>query len=188
MVRDLLVEILGEPWVRLLDLASAEQVPSSFISRGHQKRESDVIWKFRRRDTGDPVYVYILLELQSKPDRYMPVRMMTYMGLFYEYLISNRLLPKSGKLPLVIPVVIYNGLGPWGSALELSELIERLDESAEQYVPRLRYRLVHAAKVPLALLEASDSPVADLFRLERSVSWEEMITGLSRVKEHVGPE
>ena len=77
MVRDLLVQILGEPWVRLLDLASAEQVPSSFTSRGHQKRESDIIWQFRRRDTGEPVYVYLLLEFQSKPDRYMPVRMMT---------------------------------------------------------------------------------------------------------------
>jgi len=188
MIRDLLVEILGEAWVRLLDLDSAEQVPSSFTSRGHQRRESDIIWRFRRRDNGEPVYVYILLEFQSKPDRYMPVRMMTYMGLFFEYLIAKGLLPKSGKLPLVIPVVIYNGLGPWGSALELSELIERLDESADRYVPRLRYRLVHEAKVPLALLEASESPVADLFRLERSVSWEQMIEGLSRVRDHVGPD
>jgi hypothetical protein len=188
MIRDLLVEILGEPWVKLLDLASAEQVPSSFISRGNQRRESDVIWRFRRRDTGESVYVYILLEFQSKPDRYMPVRMMTYMGLFFEYLIAKGLLPKSGKLPLVIPVVLYNGVGPWGSALELAELIERLDPSAEQYVPRLCYRLIHEARVPLALLETSDSPVADLFRLERSVTWEEMITGLARVREHVGPD
>jgi hypothetical protein len=187
MIRDLLVEFLGERWVRLLDLSSAEQVPSSFVSRGHQKRESDIIWKFRRRDTGDPVYVYILLELQSKPDRYMPVRMMTYMGLFYEYLIGHRLLPKSGKLPLVIPIVIYNGLGPWGSALELSELIERLDPSADPYVPYFCFRLIHEARIPLDLLEASDSPVADLFRLERSQSWEEISTGLSRVKKHVRP-
>jgi hypothetical protein len=188
MIRDLLVEILGEPWVRLLDLASAEQVPSSFTSRGHQRRESDVIWKFRRRDTGDPVYVYILLEFQSKPDRYMPVRMMTYIGLFLEYLIANHQLAKSGKLPLVIPVVIYNGLGPWSSALELSELIERLDPSADPYVQSLRILLVHEAKVPRALLEASQSPVADLFWLERSTTWEEMIERLSRVDDHVGPD
>jgi hypothetical protein len=188
MILDLLVQILGAPWVRLLDLASAEQVPSSFTSRGHQRRESDVIWKFRRRDTGDPVYVYILLEFQSKPDRYMPVRMMTYIGLFLEYLIANHQLAKSGKLPLVIPVVIYNGLGPWSSALELSELIERLDPSADPYVQNVRYLLVHEAKVPRALLEASQSPVADLFWLERSTSWEEMIERLSRVDDHVGPD
>lgn len=188
MVRDLLLVILGEHWVELLDLASGERVPNSFTSRRHKKRESDIIWKFRRRDNDEPVYVYLLLEFQSRPDRYMPVRMMTYMGLFFEYLIAEGRLPASGKLPLVIPVVIYNGMGPWGPAQELSELIERLDSSADQYIPRLRYRLVHEAKVPMELLEGSDSPVADLFRLERSLSWEEMIAGLSRVREHVGPE
>ena len=124
MVCDLLCELIGEEWIRLIDFATAERGNSSFVSARRRNRESDIIWRFRRRDTGEPVYVYILLEFQSKPDRYMPVRMMTYMGLFFEYLIAKRLLPKSGKLPLVIPVVIYNGIGPWGSALELSELIE----------------------------------------------------------------
>jgi predicted transposase YdaD len=188
MIRDLLDEILGEAWVSLLDLASAERVATSFTSRGHKKRESDIIWKFRRRDNDEPVYVYILLEFQSRPDRYMSVRLMTYMGLFFEYLIAEGLLPDSGKLPLVIPVVIYNGIGPWKPALELSELIERLDPSAEPYVPRLRYRLVHEAKVPLALLEASESPVADLFRMERSTAWDEMIGGVARLRQHVGDD
>ena len=72
--------------------------------------------------------------------------------------------------------------------LELADLIERLDPSAEWYVPRLRYYLIHAAKLPLALLEASESPVADLFRLERSAAWDEMIDSVSRVRHHVGPE
>jgi len=186
MIRDLLDEILGEAWVSLLDLASAERVPNSFTSRGHQKRESDIIWKLRRKDNDEPVYVYILLEFQSRPDRYMAVRLMTYMGLFFEHLIAQGLLPDSGKLPLVIPVVIYNGIGAWKPALELSELIERLDPSAEPYVPRLHYRLVHEAKVPLALLEASESPVADLFRMERSRAWDEMLGGIGRLRQHVG--
>jgi len=188
MIRDLLQEILGEAWVGLLDLTSAERVPSSFTSRRHQKRESDIIWKFRRSDNGEPVYVYILLEFQSRPDRYMAVRLMTYVGLFFEYLISQGLLPDSGKLPMVIPVVVYNGIGPWGPALELSELIERLDLSAESYVPRLRYRLVHEAKVPQSLLEASESPVADLFRMERSTAWNEILGGFGRLREHVGDD
>jgi hypothetical protein len=188
MVRDLLREILGEAWVALIDLASAERVHSSFTSKGRKNRESDVIWKFRRKDSDEPVYVYILLEFQSRPDRYMSVRAMTYMGLFYESLIAEGRLPPSGKLPLVIPIVIYNGIGPWGPALELSELIERLDPSAEQYVPRLRYRLIHESQVPLELLEASDSPVADLFRLERSKAWNDIALAVPRLREHVRPE
>jgi hypothetical protein len=188
MVRDLLREILGEAWVDLIDLASAERANPSFTSTDHQNRESDVIWKFRRKDSDEPVYVYILLEFQSRPDRYMSVRAMTYMGLFYETLIAEGRLPPSGKLPLVIPVVVYNGIGSWGAALELSELIERLDASAEQYIPRLRYRLIHEAQVPLELLEASDSPVADLFRLERSKAWDDVARAVPRLREHVQPD
>src|SRR5256885_4603285 len=118
----------------------------------------------------------------------MSVRAVTYRGLFYESLIAEGRLPPSGKLPLVIPIVIYNGIGPWGPALELSELIERLDASAEQYVPRLRYRLVHEAQVPLELLETSDSPVADLFRLERSRAWDDIAVGVPQLREHVRPD
>src|SRR6185369_13253921 len=56
------------------------------------------------------------------------------------------------------------------------------------HLQRSGYYLIHAAKLPLALLEASDSPVADLFRLERSAAWDEMIAEVSRVRQHVGPE
>jgi hypothetical protein len=188
MVRDLLREILGEAWVDRIDLSTAERVPASFTSRRHKNRESDVIWKFQRKDTDEPVYVYILLEFQSRPDRYMCVRAMTYVGLLYETLIAEGRLPPSGKLPLVIPIVVYNGIGPWGPALELSELIERLDPSAEQYVPRLRYRLIHEAQVPLEQLEASDSPVADLFRLERSKAWDDITLVVPQLREHVPPD
>jgi hypothetical protein len=173
MVRDLLRHILGDAWVDRLDLASAERVNASFVSAALQGRESDVIWKFLRTDADDPVYVYLLFEFQSRPDRYMAVRMMSYMALLYQMLIAGSHLPASGLLPLVIPVVVYNGLGPWGAAQELSELVERLDPSAEVYVPRLRYLLIHEAEVPEEKLR-QDSPVADLFRLERSRDWAEV--------------
>jgi predicted transposase/invertase (TIGR01784 family) len=187
MVRDLLREILSEAWVSLIDLSSAKQMPSKFITKYLKDRESDVIWRFRRKDNGETVYVYILLEFQSTPERYMAVRVMSYVGLFLQALIAGELLPPSGKLPLVIPIVLYNGIGPWREAQELSELIERLDPSTEIYVPRLRYRLIHEAQVPLDLLEASESPVADLFRLERSEDWEDILQGVPRLRRHVPP-
>jgi hypothetical protein len=188
MVCDLLREMIGEAWVELVDFASAERVNASFVSEKRRNRESDVIWKFRRRDTGDPVYVYVLLEFQSRPDRYMPVRLMTYVGLFYEHLIAEGRLAPSGRLPQVIPIVIYNGLGPWGTPLDLAEQIERFDPSAEAYVPHLRYKLVHEAAYGAEELGDKEGPVADLFRLERSASWEEVLAGVARLQEHVGAE
>ncbi|MEA2600398.1 MAG: hypothetical protein QOF89_1390 [Acidobacteriota bacterium] len=188
MVCDLLREMIGEAWVELIDFASAERVNASFVSQTRRNRESDVIWKFRRRDTGDPVYVYVLLEFQSRPDRYMPVRLMTYTSLFYELLIAEGRLAPSGRLPQVIPIVVYNGLGPWGTPLDLAELIERFDPSVEAYVPHLRYRLVQEAAFGAEELGEKESPVADLFCLERSASWADVLVGVARLQKHVGPE
>src|SRR5436305_1347948 len=186
MVCDLLREMIGEAWVERIDFASAERVNASFVSQTRQNRESDVIWKFRRRDTGEPVYVYVLLEFQSRPDRYMPVRLMTYTSLFYELLIAEGRLALSGRLPQVIPVVLYNGLAPWGTPLDLAELIERFDSSAEAYVPHLRYKLIHEAEYDEEELRKKESPVADLFRLERSASCGDVLVGVEQLEEHVG--
>jgi putative YhgA-like transposase len=188
MVCDLLREMMGEAWVELIDFSSAERVNASFVSEKRRNRESDVIWKFRRRDGGEAVYVYVLLEFQSRPDRYMPVRLMTYTGLFYEHLIAEGRLGPSGQLPQVIPIVVYNGLGPWGTPLDLAELIERFDTSTEAYLPRLRYKLIHEAAYDAEDLGGKQSPVADLFRLERSRSWEEVKAGVAQLQAHVGPE
>ena len=74
MIQDLLREIVGEGWVERIDFESGERVNASFVSDRDENRESDVIWKFRRKDGEEPVYVYILLEFQSRPERSMPVR------------------------------------------------------------------------------------------------------------------
>jgi len=116
------------------------------------------------------------------------VRLMTYIGMFYEQLIAEGRLPPSGRLPLVIPIVVYNGLGSWGTPLDLAEMVERFDPSAESYVPQLRYKLVREASYSAEELGEKESPVADLFRLERSTSWEDVLAGVARLKEHVRPE
>jgi len=107
MIQDLLREIVGERWVERIDFDSGECVNASFVSPRHENRESDVIWKFRRQDDGgEPVYVHILMEFQSRPDPSMPVRLMTYEGLFYQALLDSQPAAAWRKLPPVIPVVV----------------------------------------------------------------------------------
>ena len=187
MIQDLLREIVGERWVERIDFDSGERVDTSFVSPKHESRESDVIWKFRRQDGGDPVYVYILLEFQSRPDPSMPVRLMGYESLFYQSLMAGQ--PAAGwrKLPLVIPIVIYNGWEPWNVATDLGSLIGDLDPSAEIYRPQLRYRLVDEASYPREELAALNSPVADLFRIEKSSDWWEVRASVHRLRLSIPP-
>jgi predicted transposase YdaD len=187
MIQDLLREIVGEQWVERIDLGSGERVDASFVSPKHENRESDVIWQFRRKDGGEPVYVYILLEFQSRPDPSMPVRLMGYESLFYQLLMADQ--PAAGwrKLPLVIPVVVYNGWEPWNVATDLGSMIGELDPSAEIYRPQLRYRLVNEAAYSPEELAELDSPVADLFRIEKSRDWFEVRTSVHRLRQSIPP-
>jgi len=187
MIQDLLREIVGEGWVERIDFESGERVNASFVSDQDENRESDVIWKFRRKDGGEPVYVYILLEFQSRPDPSMPVRFMGYESLFYQTLMANQPAAAWRKLPPVIPVLIYNGWEPWNVATDLGSLIGDLDPSAEIYRPQLRYRLVDEAAYPQEDLAALTSPVADLFRIEKSRDWSEVRSSVHRLRQTVPP-
>lgn len=187
MIQDLLREIVGERWVERIDLSSGERVSTSFVFKDFTNRESDVIWKFRREDGGDPVYVYILLEFQSRPDPSMPVRLMVYEGLFYQALLDGRPVAAWKKLPLIIPIVLYNGLERWNAATDLGSLIGDLDASAEVYRPQLRYRLIDEAAYPREDLAALNSPVADLFRIEKSRDWLEVRASVHRLRQNIPP-
>jgi hypothetical protein len=66
MIRDLLREIVEEPWVERIDLDSGGLAETSFVSARHENRASDVIWRFQRKDGGEPVHVYILLEFLGR--------------------------------------------------------------------------------------------------------------------------
>lgn len=109
MIQGLLREIVGERWVDLIDFDSGEQVNTALLYKDGTSRQSDIIWKFRRTDGGEEVYLYILVEFQSRPDPSMPVRIMAYESLFYQALLAGQPASAWRKLPLVISIVLYNG-------------------------------------------------------------------------------
>jgi predicted transposase YdaD len=177
MVEDLLREFVHEDWVTRLDFSTLEKVPSTFLSRKKMlKRESDVIWRLRWQGEEDRwLYVYLLLEFQSKVEPFMAVRMMTYLGLFYESLIRQHHLTPEGRLPPVLPLVLYNGNVRWGAAQDVSELVETVP-GLKRYQPQLRYCLLDSGRIAVSELEALQSLAAMLFRLERSRGPEDLLT------------
>jgi Putative transposase, YhgA-like len=186
MIRDLLREIVGEQWVERIDFDSGQLDNTSF-TKSFTNRETDIIWKFLRKDGEEPVYVYILVEFQSRPDPTMPVRFMVYVGLFYQKLLDSQQVAARGKLPLVIPIVLNTGSERWNVATDLGSLIGDLDPSAEIYRPQLRYHLIDAVVFPREKLAALASPVADLLRLETSRSWLDIHVSLQRLRQNLPP-
>jgi predicted transposase/invertase (TIGR01784 family) len=167
MVETLVRDFVAEPWVEDLDFSTLQRLNATYVTGTLERRESDMVWKLRRQD-GSQVYVYLLIEFQSRPDRFMAVRLMVYLGLLYEDLISRGELLPGRRLPLVIPLVVYNRDRKWRQPLDLADLVERVDGPAAMYVPSLRYRVIDQGSYPPEDLARQDSLVSLLFWLEKN--------------------
>jgi hypothetical protein len=95
-------------------------------------------------------------------------------------------LTPEGRLPLVIPIVLYNGEAEWLAPQELAELIERIDETTEAYVPRLRYRVIDEGRFPLQDLESRQSIAARIFWLEQNREPRAVRHGVGRLAQLLG--
>ncbi len=166
MVEDLLRGFVHEAWIEELDFGTLEKVSGSYITDDLRDREDDIIWRVRWGKNW--LYVYLLIEFQSRADPHMAVRIMTYLGLLYQELIRQKKLTESSKLPPVLPVVLYNGNARWLEATDIADLVEVVPGGLEKYLPRLRYLLLDEGAIDESPQLSLRNLAAALFRLEKS--------------------
>ena len=175
MVLQLLRDFLAEPWLDDLDLDRMERLNAKFHAETGERREGDMIWRIPRRGGGD-TYLMLLLEFQSTPDRWMALRALVYVGLLWQHLVREKQLPPDGRLPPVLPVVVYNGDLRWVMPLALHELVGLPEDTPLwQFQPQMRYHLVDEGAFSDADLAARDTLAALLFRLEASPDPERVV-------------
>lgn len=160
-VEELIRGFLRPEWAEGLDFSTLERVGNEFISDDLRERHSDVIWRMRRKGE----WLYLLLELQSTSYPFMALRMLTYAGLLLEEILRKEKLRSGARLPAVLPVVLYNGKGPWRAPLDLVSLFET-EEGLRRHLPRLRHLLLDQGRLDLDRPELAQNRVAALFRIE----------------------
>jgi len=128
-LRDLL-RILEPGVADCLEFDRAQRVNRSFIQADLRKRESDLIFRIPVRlddEAESDVWVYILLEHQSAPDRELPLRLLRYMTQLWDLQRrewNDRNLPISERLlSPVVPLVLYTGTQGWSRPLRLADLL-----------------------------------------------------------------
>lgn len=180
MVADLVRGYVEEDWVAELDFTTLERVADSFVSDDLREREDDIIWRVRWG--GRWLYLYLLIEFQSSVDRFMAVRLLTYIGLLYQDLIAHARPGPKERLPPVLPIVLYNGEERWWARTDLSDLQEiNLPASLARFQPRLQYVLLDEGCYAEHPLPATRNLAAALFGLENSRSPEDLIAVLERL-------
>ena len=172
MVEDLLRGFAAEGWSDALDFGSLQKLPAEFVSEDLRKRQGDGLWRVQFRDSRW-LYVIVLLEFQSTVDRNMALRMMVYTGLLYQDLVRREEIGPAGKLPPVLPVVLYNGRSRWTAACDVAQLAATVGEPLARFQPSQRYFLLDARAHENDDLPR-DNLVSALLRFENSRSPEDL--------------
>ncbi|PDO09756.1 MAG: hypothetical protein BLM47_10740, partial [Candidatus Reconcilbacillus cellulovorans] len=144
---DFLRSFVPADWVRDLDEDSFTQVESTLVLQDLRKREPDVLWRGRLRTDGREIVVVVLVEVQSTVETKMALRLLGYMTAIWQKEAEKRTpgastgppgsnespgsSATSGKLPAIVPIVIYNGKRPWTAARRFRELIEGAERFGE---------------------------------------------------------
>ena len=165
-------------WVADLDLDTLRPLPAEHVNAELRRRRGDLLWTAELKGGGA---VIIAVEAQSTPDPRMPARMMTRTGLVCEGLTAEAQGP-DGRMPAVLPIVLYTGLRRWTPALDLAE---RAGPPAElsAYVAGPRYLLLDVRELAkqdlpernlmtaFVRIEAAASPEALVDALRGTLAW-----------------
>jgi predicted transposase/invertase (TIGR01784 family) len=157
----LIETFITEAWVKELDFSQCETLDKSFITDHYKETESDLIYKIKlRRKT---VYIYILLEFQSKVDRFMVLRVLFYILSFYmDYTVNYK---RIKKLPAIFPIVLYNGKRKWSATTRISDLIEA-EPPLGDYAINFQYLLLNERAYSKEQLLTIRNIVSTLFLAE----------------------
>ena len=151
-------QLLPARVAQAIDWSTLKQAERSYIDPGLREKESDVVFEARLR-SGRAVVLYVLLEHQSRPDRFLPYRLLVYMVRIWEaWRAANE---KARYLPVILPVVLSNAGRPWRGPRSLGELYrwpKALREGLAPHLPDFRLLLDDLATVTDAELMGRSTP------------------------------
>ena len=176
VIEDLLHGFVPGAWLEEVDFATLGKLSTEYISDELLKRHGDNVWRMRLRKNW--LYLLLLVEFQSTDDPLMALRILTYTGLLYQELARNEQLDADGRLPAVLPLVLYNGDEPWESPLQMGELIAPVGPLLAPYQPAQRYFVLDERRV-----EADDLPSRNRMSAVIGLEQSRSLSDVARVAE-----
>jgi predicted transposase/invertase (TIGR01784 family) len=155
----------------LMDFSTLKSHSGHYITPLFEEKFEDVVWSVEISWEGltQRVFLYILLEFQSKVDHTMPIRLMHYVACFYSELLKKKVITPGQGLPPVFPVVLHNGSKPWTAPLDIFDMVQPEPPGFLQvYQPRLRYYLVDEARYTDEELGLRQTPLSGVFSIEKA--------------------
>ncbi|ETX03656.1 MAG: hypothetical protein ETSY1_46570 (plasmid) [Candidatus Entotheonella factor] len=136
---DLLRRHLPETVSQALRWNTLKQLDRSFVDEALRGTEADFLYEVEHASGSDSVWLYVLVEHQSAPDKWLRFRLLRYCCRIWEMNRDRK--PEPSELWPIVPLVFYQGRDRWTYATEFAELFA---ESVRDWpgVPRFSHELV----------------------------------------------
>ena len=118
---ELLDEYMPAEFKAHIDLSTLKVEKESYVEDSLKKRLSDIVYSIKTKDD-DQAFIYCLLEHQSSSDHWIALRLWQY-----SLLLCERHKKKKNKLPLVLPMVLYNGQKKYTAPRNIWQLFDNPD-------------------------------------------------------------
>lgn len=174
IARDFIIEHVPEKFKSHMDFSTLFLESGSFISDTLRQTYADVLYSVKS-NRGSDCYIYFLLEHQSTPDPLMPFRLLSYsLNVMHRHLENEK--KKSGKkctkLPLVVPLVFYQGPEGYNYSMEFLKCFA--DEGLAEKLYKEPFQLVDLTKFDNDDLKKHPKRVALLELVQKNIKIADM--------------
>lgn len=147
LASDLFKNYLTEEWVELVDFDSLRRESTESVDRNLSERLADLRYSTKIKGSNEELNVFVFLEHQSRPDRFMAFRLLEYICAAYRQHLSAAGERKDTTFPLPLAVVLHHGKTPWKKVLAMRELF---DTQHDMWANTLKFPicLIDLAKIP----------------------------------------
>lgn len=195
-MQHLLEGFLPLEFTQSLDFTSLELKSGNYLTPALNERHQDLVWSIEFKSeplnselmnlAGQKIYLYLLLEFQSKPDPKMAVRILSYTAAFYEQLIkSEKINLNKSKLPLVFPFVLYTGKREWRAARQMIDLLPAIPKFLQAYQGGGSYFLLSTHNLSNQLAQDETNLIKRYYAIEKAANPNELVTHLKLLIEQI---
>jgi len=140
-----------------------------------EHRSGDTAWCIPKRGGGE-AFLLLLLEFQSGIAPRMALRVLVYAGLLWQHLEREKRLLPGGRLPPILPIVLYRGKSKWSAPLSLRPLIALPEGSPLwEWQPDMCYCVIDERRFDEADLAQREGLLPLVFRVETAVEPDQLV-------------
>lgn len=122
-----------------LDWSTLNLRETSFVDEELRRSEADFLYEIEQDGSEQSVWIYVLLEHQSTPGRWIRFRLLKYCCRIWDMNLAEQ--PTPSELRPIVPLVFYQGERRWSYSTEFADLFA---ESVREWpwVPRFTHELI----------------------------------------------